>query len=171
MRLEEKWHSWTLTVHKAWRQMIPAKNYTPETKYNLKWRHLPTTYETGHTTLQLSYECFSGPNLCTPCFACVLIDKYWGLFTSQSIFLKAKDCETMAGTFPRHLAGIPRAYWYEGYSYHFGYFYSLHLAFPEKELLLATGRHNIYSLWIELDWLYCWYFILVWSWASLWLSV
>ena len=34
MRLEEKWPTWTLTVHKVWRQMIPSKNYTPETKYN-----------------------------------------------------------------------------------------------------------------------------------------
>ena len=55
--------------------MIPAKNYTPETKYNLKWRRLATTYETGHTTLQLSRDGFSGPNLCTPCFECVL-DNY-----------------------------------------------------------------------------------------------
>ena len=55
--------------------MIPAKNYSPETKYNLKWRRLATTYETGHTTLELSRDGFSGPNLCTPCFECVL-DNY-----------------------------------------------------------------------------------------------
>ena len=94
--------SWTLTVHKAWRQIIPAKNYTPETKYNLKWRSLPTTYETGHTTLELSHNGFSGPNLCTPCSECAL-DNYWGSITRQLIFIKATDCEPIAGTFPRHL--------------------------------------------------------------------
>ena len=42
---------------------------------SLKWHRLPTTYETGHTTLELSRKGFSGPNLCTSCFECVL-DNY-----------------------------------------------------------------------------------------------
>ena len=65
MRLEKTWPSWTLAVHLAWRQIIPAKNYTPETKYNSKLLRLPTTKETGHTTLELSHDCLSGPNQCT----------------------------------------------------------------------------------------------------------
>ena len=59
MRLEEKWPSWTLTVHLAWRQIIPAKYYTPETNYNSKWLRVPSAdYPKTQVSLLFSIVCY-----------------------------------------------------------------------------------------------------------------